>query len=327
MIVSRAPMRITLGGGGTDLPAYYRRFGGQLVTAAIDKHVYVMASNRFADDYHISYMRTEIAKEYDAIQHTRFREALRYVGVPPGIDLFSAADLPSRSGMGSSGSFMVAALQALYAHVGQSCPVAQLAETASHIEMDVLREPSGKQDPYAAALGGINVLEIGEDGTVSFRPVDISPATRMLLEANVLLFYSGIQRDASDALGPQQQKLAESDADATSRMHNIKRLGEVALQGLESGHPDVFGETLHEHWKAKRGVHGGMSDPFVDEAYDEAMKAGAIGGKLVGAGGGGFLLFYCPGTQARVAQRMQEMKLELLPFRFEDTGATIAAQI
>jgi D-glycero-alpha-D-manno-heptose-7-phosphate kinase len=327
VIVSRAPMRITLGGGGTDLPSYYRQFGGRLVTGAIDKFVYAIANRRFSPDYHLSYMKTEIAPDYDAIKHTRLREALRFLGVPPGIDVFSVADLPAQSGLGSSGAFTVAALQSLHTYMRQSRTAAQLAEEACHIEMDILREPCGKQDPYAAALGGLNVLEIETDGTVHHRPVEVRPSTRLVLQMNTLLFYTGILRPASEVLAPQQQQIAADDGQGAQRMHRIKELGDLALKGLEAGDPDVFGESLHEHWLMKRGIHSAMSTDFVDEAYEAARQAGAVGGKLVGAGGGGFLLLYCPNRQRAVIERLEGMGLELLPFRFEDSGITMMAQL
>ena len=327
MIVSRAPMRITLGGGGTDLPSYYAMYGGKLVTASIDKYVYVIANGRYSADYHLSYMQTEIAQTVDEIRHTRLREVLRFLGVPPGIDVFSIADLPTQSGLGSSGAFTVASLQSLHTYQRSSRTPEQLAAEACHIEMDVLHEPCGKQDQFAAALGGINVLEIETDGTVHHRPAALSPSTRLVLEANTLLFYTQIHRQASDVLRPQQEKIASREDDATARMHKIKALGEVTLEGLESGNPDAFGETLHEHWMMKRGIHGSMSNSFVDEAYEEARKQGALGGKLVGAGGGGFLLVYCPGSQRRVIERLESMGMKLLPFNFEDSGITMIAQL
>lgn len=327
MIVSRAPMRITLGGGGTDLPSYYRLYGGQLVTACINKFVYVIANRRYSPDYHLSYMQTELVTSYDEIRHTRLREVLRFLDVPPGIDVFSIADLPSQSGMGSSGAFTVAALQSLHTYQGNTRTAEQLAQEACYIEMEVLKEPCGKQDPYAAALGGINLLQIDTDGTVHHRPVRLSPSTRLMLEANTLLFYTHTRRPAAEVLTPQQEKIAAQDDDATTRMHKIRELGEITLRGLEQGNPDAFGETLHEHWMMKRGIHGSMSTSFVDEAYEEARKQGALGGKLVGAGGGGFLLLYCPGCQRRVIERLESMGMTLLPFHFEDSGITMIAQL
>jgi len=327
LIVSRAPMRITLGGGGTDLPSYYRRYGGKLVTASIDKFVYVIANRRYSPDYHLSYMQTEIAPTVDEIKHTRLREVLRFLRVPPGIDVFSIADLPAQSGLGSSGAFTVAALQSLHTYQRSSRTPEQLAAEACHIEIDVLQEPCGKQDQYAAALGGINVLEIDTDGTVHHRPAEISPSSRLILEANTLLFYTNIRRQAADVLKPQQAKISAGEDDATARMHKIRELGEITLQGLEQGNPDAFGETLHEHWTMKRGIHGAMSTSLVDEAYEQARRHGALGGKLVGAGGGGFLLVYCPGSQRQVIECLEGMGMKLLPFRFEDSGITMVAQL
>ena len=327
MIVSRAPMRITLGGGGTDLPSYYRLYGGKLLTAAIDKFVYVIANRRYSADYHLSYMQTEIAQTVDEIRHRRLREVLRFLKVEPGIDVFSIADLPAQSGLGSSGAFTVAALQSLHTYQRSSRTAEQLAAEACHIEMEVLQEPCGKQDPYAAALGGINVLEIDTDGAVHHRPVDLSPTVRLVLEANTLLFYTQIRRQAADVLKPQQERIASREGDATTRMHKIRELGEITLKGLEGGNPDAFGETLHEHWMMKRGIHGAMSTSFVDEAYDAARRNGALGGKLVGAGGGGFLLVYCPGSQRKVIEQLESMGMKLLPFNFEDSGITMIAQL
>jgi D-glycero-alpha-D-manno-heptose-7-phosphate kinase len=320
-------MRITLGGGGTDLPSYYTLYGGKLVTGTIDKFVYVIANRRYSPDYHLSYMQTEIAPSVDEIRHTRLREVLRFLAVPPGIDVFSIADLPAQSGLGSSGAFTVAALQSLHTYQRSSRTPEQLAQEACHIEMEVLKEPCGKQDQYAAAIGGLNVLEIDTDGTVRHRPLELTPAARLVLEANTLLFYTQIRRQAADVLKPQQEKIASREDDATARMHKIRELGEVTLRGLESGNPDAFGETLHEHWMLKRGIHAAMSTSFVDEAYEEARKCGALGGKLVGAGGGGFLLVYCPGSQRKVIERLEAMGMTLLPFGFSDSGITMMAQL
>jgi D-glycero-alpha-D-manno-heptose-7-phosphate kinase len=320
-------MRITLGGGGTDLPSYYTLYGGKLIAGTIDKFVYVIANRRYSPDYHLSYMQTEIAQAVDEIRHTRLREVLRFLAVSPGIDVFSIADLPAQSGLGSSGAFTVAALQSLHTYQRSSRTPEQLAQEACHIEMEVLKEPCGKQDQYAAAIGGINVLEIDTDGAVRHRPVDLTPAARLVLEANTLLFYTRIRRQAADVLKPQQDKIASREDDATARMHKIKELGETTLRGLESGNPDAFGETLHEHWMLKRGIHAAMSTSFVDEAYEEARKCGALGGKLVGAGGGGFLLVYCPGSQRKVIERLEGMGMSLLPFSFSDSGITMMAQL
>jgi D-glycero-alpha-D-manno-heptose-7-phosphate kinase len=309
------------------LPSYYSKYGGKLVTATVDKYVYVVANRRYASGYHLSYLQTEIVETLDEIRHTRLREVLRYLEVPPGIDVYSIADLPTQSGLGSSGAFTVAALQSLHTYQRSSRTPEQLAAEACYIEMDVLQEPCGKQDQYAAAIGGINVLEIDPDGTVHHRPAELSPSTRLVLEANTLLFYTRIHRQAASVLGPQQEKIASGEDDATARMHKIKELGETTLRGLESGNPDAFGETLHEHWTMKRGIHSSMSSSFVDEAYEEARKSGALGGKLVGAGGGGFLLVYCSGSQRRVIERLELMGMKLLPFNFESSGITMMAQL
>lgn len=322
MYIARAPMRITLGGGGTDLPSYYERFGGHLLTAAIDKYVYVMVNPRFSPDYHLCYMQTEVAQSYEEIKHTRLREILRMYAVPRGVDVFCAADLPAKSGMGSSGSFTVAAVAALRAYRGMDGGPETVATDACFVEMVLLNEPCGKQDQYIAALGGVQELTLNQRGAVTHREVRLPVKTLSDLQSSTLLFWTGIQRSASEVLGKQQTKIA-SDEDTVARMHRIKELGEETLAGLEAGDADAFGRALHEHWMLKRGVHDGMSESSIDEAYGIALAHGAMGGKLVGAGGGGFLLIYCPGAQAKVIQSLEHLGLKHMPFQFTNQGVNV----
>jgi len=328
VIVSRAPVRFSLGGGGTDLPAYASRHGGFVISAAIDKYVYVCANRRFYSDIRLAYAKTEIAPELDRIEHPIFREALRLVGIERGIELVSVADLPSNSGLGSSSSFTVALLNALHAYRRDYVSSRQLAEEACHLEIDVLREPCGRQDQYIAAFGGVAAMHFHPDGSVEIEPVRARPEVLDELEQNLVVVYSGTERPARVVLAEQGAKLDELDEDATSRMHRIKALGHEVLRLLETGEVDLYGELLQEHWTAKRRVTSSMSDGTLDEHYEAARRAGAIGGKLMGAGGGGFFMFYVrPGERRSFVEAMAARGLRLLRFRFDEGGARIVANM
>ena len=324
MILSRAPVRFSLGGGGTDLPGYAERFGGFVVSAAIDKYVYVACNPRFYRDIRLSYSRTEIVDRVAAIEHPIFREALTLSGIADSIELVSVADVPASSGLGSSSSFTVALLAALHAFKDEPTTARALAEEACHLEIERLGEPIGRQDQYIAAHGGLTALTFGANGAVEVRPVAASPATVARLEASLLIVYSGVERHARVVLTEQTTKLKGDDADATERMHRIKALGREVEQLLVAGEVDGYGEILHQHWSAKRAVAGSMTDATLDAHYEAARAAGAVGGKLMGAGGGGFFMFYVrPPDRGRVEAALRARGLRFLPFRFDFEGARI----
>lgn len=328
MIISRAPVRFSLGGGGTDLPSYSGQHGGFLVAAAIDKYVYVSANRRFYDTIRLAYSKTETVDSVNDIEHRIFREALRFAGVEKGIELTSVADVPPNSGLGSSSTFTVALLNALHAFRREYVGSEQLAQEACHIEIDKLKEPIGKQDQYIAAYGGITAFTFNTDGSVEHERVDIRPEVQDELESNLLVFYSGVERAAAKVLSEQQTTIQKNQDSAVERMHRIKALGHETLRILKSGTIDSYGELLHEHWTNKRKLASNMTDSVIDEHYEVARKAGAIGGKLMGAGGGGFFMFYAtPADKRRVYAALHERGLKPLRFRFDSGGACIAANL
>jgi D-glycero-alpha-D-manno-heptose-7-phosphate kinase len=328
MIVSRAPVRFSLGGGGTDLPAYSDRFGGYLVSAAIDKYIYVTANKRFYRDIRLAYSKTEIVPSVDRIEHRIFREALRMTGIEHSIELSSVADVPANSGLGSSSSFTVALLNALHTFRREFVSSRQLAEEACTIEIDRLGEPIGKQDQYIAAFGSVTAFTFGTDGSVGVEAVPIRDEVLDELETNLLILWTGVERPASVVLSEQGQRMRELEPDVIARMHAIKEIGHEVYRLLVDGDVDRYGELLHHHWTQKRKLASRMTDPVLDEHYEAARAAGAIGGKLMGAGGGGFFMLYTrPADKRRVIEAMAARGLRQLRFRFDDDGARIVANL
>lgn len=326
MIVSRAPVRFSLGGGGTDLPSYANEHGGFLVAAAIDRYIFVAANRRFYDSIRLAYSKTETVDSVDHIEHRIFRETLRFTGVHSGIELVTVADVPSNSGLGSSSSFTVALLNALHAYKRNFVSSEQLAREACQVEIDILKEPIGKQDQYIAAYGGITAFTFNKDGSVDTERLDVSPDVVDELESNLVIFYSGVERSASAVLKEQGKQIKEDKDAAVSRMHRIKALGYETRDLLLKGDVDRYGEMLHEHWTNKRKLASNMTDPTIDEHYEAARKAGAIGGKLMGAGGGGFFMFYTrPADKRAVWDTLTKRGLRPLRFRFDQDGARIVA--
>ena len=320
-------MRFSLGGGGTDLPSYSSNHGGFLVAAAIDKHVYVAANRRFYDSIRLAYSKTETVGGVDEIEHRIFREALRFTGIKSGIEIVSIADLPGSSGLGSSGSFTVALLNALHAYKREFVSTEQLASEACKIEIDILKEPIGKQDQYIAAYGGITAFTFAPDGTVHSERVPMEDSVLDELEGNLLIFYSGVERSASAVLA-EQKKTIQTQEDAVHRMNRIKEIGYEVRRLLMTGEVDQYGELLHEHWMNKRKLASNMTDSKIDDHYEAARKAGAIGGKLMGAGGGGFFMFYVrPQQKRQVYEALLGRGLKPLRFRFDHDGAKIVANL
>jgi D-glycero-alpha-D-manno-heptose-7-phosphate kinase len=328
VIISRAPVRFSLGGGGTDIPAYYEQFGGFLVAAAIDKYVYVSANKRFYDDIRLSYSKTEIVADVDKIEHRIFKEALKMTGVTNGIELTSVADVPANTGLGSSSSFTVALLNALHTFRRNFCASRDLAEQACTLEINRLGEPIGKQDQYIAAFGGVTAFTFNPNGVVDVEPVPVAAEVLDDLQNNLCIIYSGVERAASVVLSEQGQKMRSLDQGTIERMHRIKALGHEVKRILVSGNIDAYGELLHEHWTNKRKLASKMTDSTIDDHYEAARKAGAIGGKLMGAGGGGFFMFYTrPSEKRRVIEAMNARGLKQLRFRFDVDGARIVANL
>jgi D-glycero-alpha-D-manno-heptose-7-phosphate kinase len=324
VIVSRAPFRFSLGGGGTDLPAYYRQHGGFVVTAAIDSYMYVTANRRFYPSIRLAYSVTEIVEQVSEIRHPIFREALSMTGISSSIELTSVADLPSNSGLGSSSSFTVALLNALYCYKREFATRERLAQQACELEMVRLGEPVGKQDQYSAAYGNVTALRIARDGSVQVEPVPMQPGRLEQLADNLLIMHSGVERPAKLVLTEQSERVASSDAAVLEGMHRIKALGLEVYELLARGKLDRYGELLDEHWQHKRKLASRMTDETLDQHYATARRAGAVGGKLIGAGGGGFFMLYVRKQErARVQDALLARGLTPLPFRFDLDGARI----
>jgi D-glycero-alpha-D-manno-heptose-7-phosphate kinase len=323
VILTRSPLRITLGGGGTDLPSYYRQHGGFLIAAAIDKYVYVTAMRPFTEGIYLKYSKLEHVEKVSDIQHPIIREAMQMLGFnTPQVEITTLADIPAGTGLGSSGSFTTALLKALYAHRRRLLHPSELAELACEIEIGRLGEPVGKQDQYAAAYGGVTCFTFNPDGTVEARPLKASVEALFDLEDNLLLFFTRFSRSAGSILEDQKQRTESSDASMVENLHVVKDLGFRSLRALESGHTRVFGELLHEHWEHKKRRSTLMSNPQIDEWYELGRKNGALGGKLVGAGGGGFLLFYSENHKA-LRSAMAKAGLEEVRFRFDFEGTKV----
>jgi D-glycero-alpha-D-manno-heptose-7-phosphate kinase len=324
VIISRAPFRISLGGGGTDLPSYYSRYGGFLIGAGINKYVYLSVNRRFYDSIRLSYSQTEIVESVEDIQHHIFRETFKYLGVERGIEAVSVADMPANSGLGSSSCFTVALLNALHAYRREYMSPEQLAEEACHIELDLLKQPIGKQDQYIAAFGGITCLTFDKDGKVLVERLNLPEDILSELQYRLVMFYSGKERNSADILTEQDRKTKELDPQTTSALHRIKEIGLETRRQLERGRIDSLGELMDEHWKTKKQLSTAISDDYIDECYDLARKNGASGGKIMGAGGGGFFLFFVdPGKKRRLIDAVTPVGLKHVDFDFDYQGAKI----
>ena len=323
MIIARSPLRITLGGGGTDLPSYYRDHEGFLIAAAIDKYVYVTAMRPFTEGIFLKYSQLEHVEAIAEVKHPIIRECLHMLDLKtPQVEITTLADIPSGTGLGSSGSFTTALLKALYTHRRCHLHQEELAELACHIEIDRLGEPIGKQDQYAAAIGGVTCFTFHRDDRVTATPLAISVDTVFDLEDNLLLFFTGFSRSAGGILKDQKERTQKSDHDMLANLHYVKDLGYRSKAALEAGDTRLFGELMHEHWEHKKRRSGGMSNPKIDEWYQLGMANGAIGGKLVGAGGGGFLMFMAH-DRNQLRHTMAKAGLEEVRFRFDFEGTKV----
>ncbi len=325
MITTRAPLRIPLGGGGTDLPSYSGQHGGFILSAAIDKYVYIQLNALQVEDFvRVKYSRTERVDAVSDLEHPLLRESLLHLGIAGGLEIGAMADVPGRTGLGSSGAFTVALLAALREFLGQPLPRAHLAEEAHHVEAVRAGQPAGRHDHYLAAFGGLTCLEIDPSGRVSVSTPRISEETLGELRDGLVLFYTGIQRESFDILSQQERETRAGKASVIDGLHEIKRLGLDIRDALEGGDLDRFGRLLHAHWETKKRRSAKMSNPEIDRWYGEARRAGALGGKLMGAGGGGFLMFYCP-PEARdgLRRRLRAEGLREMGFRFDAEGAKV----
>ncbi len=324
MILSRAPVRISLGGGSTDLKSYYSKYGGFLVAAAINRYCNIVANKGFKGNFRLAYSEMEIKDKIDQIKHPIFREALRFMDINGGIELHSIADVPAGSGLGTSSSFTVSLLNALHTFKKDFVTQRQLAEEACHIEIDILRNPIGKQDHYISAFGGVTCLTLEKDGTVIVEPLKISDDSFEQLENSLQFYYTGIEHDANEILVTQDSKSKADDPDMIENLHKVKQIGIWTREALEKGKVDLLGDLFKLHWELKRKRSDKMTNPIFDECYEEALKNGAQGGKLIGAGGGGFFMFYClNGDKVRLSLAMKKMGLRRYRFHFDMDGTKI----
>jgi D-glycero-alpha-D-manno-heptose-7-phosphate kinase len=323
VIIARSPLRVTLGGGGTDLPSFYERFGGFLVAAAIDKYVYITIHETFVDDLIIKYSRLERVPSADQVEHPIFRESLRLLGIPgPALEISSMADIPAGTGLGSSGSFTTALLKALHTYKKDLVHPQELAEQACHIEIGILQEQIGKQDQYIAAYGGVTAFSFGMDGAVQANPIPMSTETLYNLEENLMLFFTGYSRSASNVLADQNQRTLQRDESVERNLCELKEIAirsQVALRGGDLG---CFAELLDAQWEHKKQRTPGVSNSAIDQWHSLGRANGALGGKLVGAGGGGFLMFYAE-DKTRLRRAMFSAGLREVRFRFDFAGTSV----
>jgi D-glycero-alpha-D-manno-heptose-7-phosphate kinase len=322
MIITRTPLRISLGGGGTDLPSYYREHGGFVAAAAITKYIYIGINRTFTDDYFVKYSALERAATVEEIDHPIVRETLAKHGVPPALELVSLADIPSGTGLGSSGTFTVGLLRAVAAFRREHVTARSLAEEACEIEIERLGRSVGKQDQYIAAFGGLTCFDFEPGGSVKVSPMNVSNDTLHDLEDHLVMFFTGYSREADRVLEDQKSRSEAGDTSMLDNLHEIKRIGFDVRTALEDGKPRTFGELMHEHWLLKRTRTAGMSNDSIDQWYDVARAEGAVGGKLVGAGAGGFLLFYAE-DPARLRRALTAHGLAEVRFAFDHDGSAM----
>jgi len=322
VLITRTPLRITLGGGGTDLPSYYEEHGGFVVSAAISKHIYISVNRTFTDDYFLKYAQLERVESPAQIKHPIMREVLTAHDIGPSVEIVSTADIPAGTGLGSSGSFTVGLLKAVHAAQRNHVSASDLAREACEIEIERLGRTVGKQDQYAAAFGGITRFDFRPDGAVDVDPGRVSAETFHDLQNHLLMFFTGYSRDADAVLGEQVRKSTGGDSEMIENLHYVKDLGLRSLQALQKDDLDGFADLMHEHWEVKKRRSGSMSNPRIDHLYEVGRNAGARGGKLVGAGAGGFLMFYAEDTR-RLRAAMAEEGLPELRFSFDQSGSTV----
>jgi D-glycero-alpha-D-manno-heptose-7-phosphate kinase len=319
MIISQTPLRISFAGGGTDFSGFYTREEGCVVSSAIDKYIYVVVKERFDDKIRVGYSRTEMVDSVDEIEHELVRESLRKVGIGKGIEISTMADVPSEgSGLGSSSTVTTGLLNALYAYKGEIKPAEVLAREACEIEIDILRKPMGKQDQYIAAFGGMRYIRFLRDGSVTVQPIEMDEGRRRQLDDSLLLFYTGLTRQASEVLAEQKQNIAAH----LQALRKMRDQAETLRACLCDSKINRLGQILRSGWELKKSLAAGVSSGYIDEIYKKALAAGAAGGKVAGAGGGGFLLLFCsPANQHKVRRALSNLKE--LPFRLERDGSKI----
>jgi len=324
MIITRTPMRITLGGGGTDIPSYHRTYGGALISAAIDKYMFIYVNRPIVDDLiRLKYSKTEIVKDVDEIQHDIARESLRLMEIRNAIEITAMADIPSGTGLGSSSCFAVGLLNALHALKREHISARDLAEEACHIEIDLCHKPIGKQDQYLAAFGGISELEIDTSGKVRISASRIDGDIRKELENNILLFFTGIKRESHSILQEQSLATGKDKKRIVDSLHRIKEIGQQIKEALSAGDIGRFGKLLDLHWQTKKKLSEKITDQKIERWYEVAKAHGALGGKIMGGGGGGFFMFYCEKDRRELRRAMAAEGLRELHFRFDIEGSKV----
>ena len=323
MIITRSPLRVSLGGGGTDLESYYGTYGGSVLAMAINKYVYVATNKKFTAGFTLKYSSIEEANEIGSIKHPILRESLKRVC--PSMDyleITTIADIPAGTGLGSSGSFTTALLKNLYELKGEISTQETIARSACEIEIDILNEPIGKQDQYIAAYGGLTLFHFNQDNSVSTQLIALPATTKDLIDNNLLLFFTGYNRSASKILSHQNLQSKAGDPSMLANLHQVKEMGERATEIFTNGNIEEYGHLMNEHWELKKKRSPGMSSPLIDQWYSAALDNGAVGGKIVGAGGGGFFLFYAHNPDSlRIC--MKGFGLDEVPFSIDRTGTCI----
>ena len=325
VIITRTPLRISLGGGGTDLPSYYERFGGMVLSAAIDKYIFVAMNRTFTDDYFLKYSALERVQSREDIEHPIVREAFAIHEMEPSVEMVSVADIPAGTGLGSSGAFTVGLLRSIYAFEHKHVTPGILAEEACLIEIDRLGRPVGKQDQYIASFGGFNCFTFEPDGSVTVTPLRLTSDTRYDIEEHLLMFFTGYSRDADNMLEDQKERSERGDSEMIEGLHVVKSIGQASKEVLEAGDTEQFAALMHDHWIRKRERSVGMTNDMIDRWYQRGIDNGALGGKLVGAGAGGFLLFYAR-DPSNLRKAMTAEGLTEVRFLFDHDGSVVLAR-
>lgn len=321
MIITRTPFRITLGGGGTDLPAYYSRHGGFVFAAALDKYMFISVNRPVVDDLvRLKYTRSEIVAHRDQVQHDIAREAMRMTGIERGLEITSMADVPAGTGLGSSSCYAVGLLNALHTLLRQPVSYQALAEEACRLEIDLLHKPIGKQDQYIASFGGLTVLEIAREGTVTVSRANVSDSTLDDLQRNLLIFYTGTDRSSLHILSEQSRGAAQPASPVVESLHAIKEMGCRIREYIEQGDLTSFGLLLDQHWQHKKKLSSRVTSPHLDALYQLAKENGALGGKISGAGGGGFFVFYTERDHQKLRNSLRAAGLREMRYRFDFEG-------
>lgn len=318
MIIVQTPLRVSLFGGGTDFPAFFQEEDGCVLTTAIDKYVFVIIKKRFDDKLRVAYTKTEIVDSIEDIQHELIRESFRKTGISKGVEIATMGDIPAGSGLGSSGAVTVGALHAMYLFHGEIVPADWLAKEACEIEIDILQKPVGVQDQYIAAYGGLRFIHFSPRGTITCEKLALDPALYRRLDDNLLLFFTGVTRHSEEILTEQKEKINQK----RSELRQLREMAILAKNELQAGNLDQLGLLLHESWLLKKQLASQVSNGKIEEIYEKARRAGALGGKITGAGGGGFLLLYCP-LERREAVRKALAPLRELPFSMEAEGTKV----